>query len=99
MSDEAEVRDDWWHVVLATPIMVAVGVILGGAIQVLLVGCFLVLYPIAVKKDMEYIQSVSTDWEPSSRFWLIWAVLSSLTLGVLSFLVTPLYLLKRYRLA
>lgn len=95
MSDEVNLRDDWWHVILATPFVVPTSVVLLGEIGALVNIAFAITYVAAISGDLQYIQSVETEWTPNRTLWLVCGGLVVITFGIASYLVSPIYLYKR----
>jgi hypothetical protein len=93
--DQPDVRDDWWQVLLLTPI----AVIIGGMIDVigvfLMIG-FAIAYPIALYKDSIYVSQTS-DWEPNPRLYAVIGLVVMVTFGLLSYIISPIYIFLRYK--
>lgn len=96
MSRDADVRDDWWHLLLLTPIAVPVGFQFGtvGAVFAL---ATILAYPLALYKDSVYVTSVASGWRPNPRLYGIVGLLVLCTAGLLSYVVSPVYLYRRHK--
>lgn len=92
----ADVRGDWWPVLVLTPIAVPVGAQLGSIGLVLMVISVLA-YPIALRKDAQYVRTVSETWNPSVRFYTAIGIATVLTAGILSYFVSPVFLYRRFK--
>lgn len=94
-------RDNWWHVVAATPvllIMILLSILFIGidfTLFRLMQFIFAVLYLPALIKDARYVRLLDTEWQPGKWWYGLFGLLVLLTLGVLSFIVSPYYLYKR----
>lgn len=89
-------RDNWWHLVLATPIAVIVGgAIIGGTIGALLSFFFVIPSPYAIRQDAKYVNANSGTDEMNIRIRTTLGILVLLTIGILSYIVSPYYLYKR----
>lgn len=89
-------RSNWWHLVLATPIAVIVGsVVIGGEIGAVLSFFFVVPYPYAIRQDAKYLNASAESDRLSVRFYTVLGILVLLTVGILSYVVSPYYLYKR----
>lgn len=93
--DEVERRDNWWHVILAAPPS-TLAVQLVGELGVLLFLPFWFLYPIAFWLDGKYLRAVDETAAPGSRFSLAAGLLGFLSLGLLTWVISPYYLYKRH---
>lgn len=94
---DVDVRDDWWHLIAFMPFAFFIGGTIGGAIAGLLMIPMLVLYPIAFYKDVSYAHQLDVDWEPKRSYWTVGGVIGSITMGIGSLLITPLYLWDRHK--
>jgi hypothetical protein len=93
----ADARDDWWHVIAATPLAIVAGGLVGGAVGGLIVLGFGVLYPFALRGDAKWVAGTPADWNPDpNTYTAIGLAVFPLTLGVLSFVVSPIYLYLRH---
>lgn len=89
-------RSNWWHLVLATPIAVVVGgAFIGGEIGALLSLFFVIPYPYAIRQDAKYVNAHSGTDEMNIRIQTALGVLVLVTIGILSYVVSPYYLYKR----
>lgn len=89
-------RDNWWHLILATPIAVIVGgAVIGGEIGALLSFFFVIPYPYAIRKDAKYVNTNSDSEGLNVRLYTVLGILVLLTIGILSYIVSPVYLYKR----
>lgn len=89
-------RSNWWHLVLATPIAVVVGgAFIGGGIGAVLSFFFVIPYPYAIRQDAKYVNAQSESAELNIRLYTVLGVLVLVTLGILSYIVSPYYLYKR----
>lgn len=91
----AGMRDDWWHVVLATPFLVVAGGLIGGYIGVMLVLLSALLYPVAMRGDAKYVSETAASGGPNVRLATVLGIIVLLTLGLLSLVVSPYYLYRR----
>lgn len=94
MAGDAGVRDDWWQVLVLTPIAVPVGTQLG-SIGLVFAFVTVLAYPLALYKDARYVGSVSPTWAPSPRLYAVVGLLVVATAGILSYVVSPVYLYRR----
>lgn len=94
-NSDSHPRDDWWHWVLATPIVILVALFI--PVKALIwIGSLLMLgYPFALWKDLTYLEATDSNWQPNKKLLLVAGILVTLTAGFLSFLVSPYYLYKR----
>lgn len=89
-------RDNWWHLVLATPIAVIVGgTIIGGEIGALLSFFFVIPYPYAIRQDAKYVNATSSSDGLSVRLYTLLGVLVLVSVGILSYIVSPVYIYQR----
>ena len=88
-------RDNWWHIIAFTPFAIIIGGLLGGQMQMLISGLFVLLYPIAVTNDLNYLKSNRDGWNPNKWLHIIFSLIVFLTLGMFSFIYTPYYLYRR----
>lgn len=88
-------RDDWWHVILATPFLVVIGGLVGGYVGGMLVVISALLYPVAMRGDAKYVSETAESAGPNVRLATVLGVLVLLTLGLLSVVVSPYYLYRR----
>lgn len=89
-------RDNWWHLVLATPIAVIVGgTIIGGEIGALLSFFFVIPYPYAIRQDAKYVNATSNSDGLSVRLYTLLGVLVLVSVGILSYIVSPVYIYQR----
>jgi len=94
-------KDDWWHVILAMPVVIAVelgiAIALGGipSIAYLVQGLFALLFPIALYQDVKYVGALKNGWRPGRGRYLLAGLLVLVTMGLLSVIVSPYYLRKR----
>lgn len=97
MSDRTE-NNQWWHMVVATPIALPIGGLLGGALALFIVLPFGILYPYALWRDTQYIRAESTSWNPNPRLYGGLGVLAfPVTFGVLCYVISPIYLYRRFK--
>lgn len=94
-KSKANVRDDWWHTILFLPIAMVIGIPLPGFIQAMLFFPILLLYPIAMRKDAQWVTGTSSNWNPSANKYTILGVLVFVTFGLLSFIISPIYMYRR----
>lgn len=88
-------RDNWWHVVAATPLStLAVGLI-GGWIGTMLFLPFWLLWPVACWFDGGYVRAATGGSTPSRRLTVVAGLLGFLSIGLLTWVIAPYYLYKR----
>lgn len=94
----ADVRNDWWQVIAITPLVLPIGGFIGGTVGGLLIIAFGLAYPLALRRDTKYVNSTTSTWEPNPlTYTMIGLVVFPLTLGILSYLVSPVYLYRRHK--
>jgi hypothetical protein len=90
-------RSNWWHLVAALPLWILLaGVLLLVGVDLAIVTIFFALaYPVGLFLDVRYVRATSETWKPNRIVYGTLGVLVLLSMGVLSFLVSPYYLYKR----
>lgn len=95
---ESSEDSQWWHVILATPIAIPIGGVIGGTIGALLIIAFGLAYPFALRRDAKFVSENSSTWNPSTGLYtLIGVLVFPLTFGILSYVVSPIYLYRRHK--
>jgi len=62
MSDsQADVRDDWWHIMLLTPLVLPLGGKVG-SVELIVIFVFAITYPVALYKDSIYVNQTFSEW-------------------------------------
>lgn len=90
------VRDDWWHILALTPIALPIGAQIG-SIGSLFIIAFVLVYPISLYKDSSYVNQTFSEWHPNPWIYAGIGLLVMLTLGILSYIVSPIYLYRRHK--
>ncbi|WP_380674622.1 hypothetical protein [Salinigranum sp. GCM10025319] len=90
-------RSNWWHLVAALPLWILLaGVLLLVGVDLAIVTIFFALaYPVGLFLDVRYVRATCETWKPNRIVYGALGVLVALSMGVLSFLVSPYYLYKR----
>lgn len=89
-------QDNWWHLIALTPVVIPIGSQLG-TVGIILIAGFAASYPVAMYKDAIYVSQTSSKWDPSPRTYASIGLLVMLTFGILSYIVSPIYLYRRYK--
>lgn len=96
VESTAKVRADWWQIIALMPIAMFLGGLLR-EIGLILIFFTLILYPIALRNDAKWISGTDSEWKPSANLYTIIGVLVIFSLGLLSFIVSPVYLYRRFK--
>jgi hypothetical protein len=91
-------RDNWWHIIAVLPLYfpLAILFILFTGINPWIFQIVLVLvYPGALYLDVKYVNALEVSWMPSKWIYLGIGLIVMLSLGLLSLIVSPIYLYKR----
>lgn len=84
----------WWHIIVITPFAVGIGAgLIGGGIGTLTAICFILTYPVAIFYDVKHLNRNGSN--KNTTLWVISGILSLVTFGILSYIITPYYMLKR----
>lgn len=98
VESEAEVRDDWWHIILFLPISIFIYRIFGlNPITALLFFTTLICYPIAYRKDAQWVNGTTSEWQPNPNLYTVLGIGVVLTFGALSFIFTPIHMYNRWK--
>lgn len=90
-------RANWWHLVVALPVWLLVaGVLLLVGVDLAIVTIFFALaYPVGLFLDVRYVRAHCETWQPNRVVYGALGVVVLVSMGVLSFVVSPYYLCKR----
>lgn len=88
-------RDNWWHLVAFTPLGFVLGGIIGGYVGGLIVLASILPYPFAIHWDAKYVNEQTADSGLNVWISTLLGVLVVVTIGLLSFVVTPYYVYRR----
>lgn len=88
-------KNDWWHIIIGTPIVFPLAGILG-SIGVIILIPMVLLFPIAIYYDSRYVRAANETWQPSRGYAAVLGIAVLLTFGLLSYIISPYYLYKRH---
>lgn len=97
-NSSVNVRDDWWHVVAAMPLYFPIAILC-----ILFLGinpyifqiALAILFPYSLNKDIKYVSSMNDNWKPNKYVYSFLGIITLLSFGTLSIVVSPYYIYKR----